>query len=248
MFVMATDITPTTSISFDPALVPSGVPELENGDRLTRAEFERRYAAMPNVKKAELIEGVVYMPSPVRLIRHGVPHGQFIVWIGNYSAATEGVLFADNASDRLDLDNEYQPDGMLYIKPECGGRITISQDDYVEGGPELVGEISSSSASYDLGPKMTVYRRSGVSEYIVWRVLERAIDWFALREGKYEKLPAGPDGVFRSEVFPGLWLDAAAMTRGHMARVMQVLSDGLASDAHRQFAAKLREAKQNAHQ
>src|SRR5437588_6466057 len=86
------------------------IPPLENGDRLTRAEFERRYEAMPDLKKAELIEGEVYVGSPVRYRQHGKPHGQIMTWIGTYSADTSGVGFGDNSSIRLDLDNEPQPD------------------------------------------------------------------------------------------------------------------------------------------
>src|SRR2546427_3449968 len=91
------------------AKMPTELPPLEGGDRLTRSEFERRYDAMPQLKKAELIEGVVYMPSPVRCKSHGQPHGQIMSWVGVYSAATPGVDFADNATLRLDPDNEPQP-------------------------------------------------------------------------------------------------------------------------------------------
>src|SRR5437763_1331075 len=145
---------------------------LEPGDRLTRDEFERRYNAMPNLKKAELIEGVVYMPSPVRLRRHGWPHFRLITWLGAYAAVTPGLIGADNATARLDLDNEPQPDTLLLIDPEWGGQARISADDYVEDAPEWVGEVSASSASFDLHAKLHVYRRNGVREYLVWRVLD----------------------------------------------------------------------------
>jgi Uma2 family endonuclease len=241
---MATDITQGDFADFDPEFVPNAIPELEQGDRLTRAEFERRYEAMPNLKKAELIRGVVYMPSPVRRRRHGRPHARFIHWLMGYEEGTPGVEAAANTSDRLDEENEPQPDAMLYVLPEFGGQVRFSKDDYVEGGPELAGEIASSSASYDLGPKMDVYREHGVKEYVVWRVLQRAIDWFVLRRGKYERLQPGPDGILRSEVFPGLWLDAAATMRGDLPRVMQVLRDGLQSEQHAEFVARLHQAKQ----
>src|SRR5689334_16684531 len=145
---------------------------LEPGDRLSRAEFERRYEAMPNLKKAELIEGVVYMPSPVRIRRHGRPNVHLCAWLGAYEAATPGVLAADNSTVRLDPDNDPQPDGLLFIDPEKGGQARISADDYLEKGPEWLGEIAASSASYDMHTKLNVYRRNGVLEYLVWRVLD----------------------------------------------------------------------------
>src|SRR5262245_7629568 len=137
--VMAHDLTTSPATPFNSLVLPGGVPELENGDRLTRAEIERRYAAMPAVKQAELSEGVVHVPSAVRVRRHGRPHAHLIHWMTSYSAETPGVEVADNSSNRLDLDNEVQPHGMLFILPECGGQVRISEDDYVEGAAELIG-------------------------------------------------------------------------------------------------------------
>ena len=119
-----------------------------------------------------------------------------------------------------------QPDAYLMIEPERGGQARISEDDYVEGAPELVAEIAASSVSYDLGKKLHAYRRNGVKEYIVWRVQDREIDWFVLREGRYEPLAPGPDGVLRSEAFPGLWLDPAALLRGDLAAVLATVRQG----------------------
>jgi Uma2 family endonuclease len=217
-------------------------PALENGDRMTRAEFERRYDAMPNLKKAELIEGVVYVPSPVTYRKHARPHLQIITWLGNFDAATAGVEGGDNASLRLDLDNEPQPDGFLMILPSHGGQARIDEDDYVAGGPELVAEVASSSASYDLHTKFNVYRRNEVREYIAWRTRDRAIDWFVQREGEYERLAPGADGYYRSEVLPGLWLDAEALIGGDMTTVLRVLEQGLASPEHAEFVARLERA------
>jgi Uma2 family endonuclease len=216
-----------------------GLPPLENGDRLTRAEFERRYAAMPHLKKAELIEGVVYVPSPVRYRRHGAPHALIIGWLVQYAAGTPGVAVSDNSTVRLDLDNEPQPDALLLIDPTCGGQARFSDDDYIEGAPELVAEVASSSASYDLHAKLHVYRRNGVREYVVWRVLERAIDWFVLQEGQYERLPVDASGLLHSTVFPGLWLDSVALLQGDLPKVLAVVQQGLASPEHAAFAARL---------
>ncbi|ETW94552.1 MAG: hypothetical protein ETSY1_34360 [Candidatus Entotheonella factor] len=215
------------------------IPPLENGDRLSRAEFERRYDAMPYLKKAELIEGIVYMPSPVRHRFHGRPHSQLIGWLIAYEAGTPGVQVGDNSTVRLDLDNEPQPDASLLINPESGGQAQISEDDYIEGAPELVLEVASSSASYDLHAKRNVYRRNGVQEYIVWRVLDEAIDWFVLRDGQYERLAPGDDGILRSIVFPGLWLAPSALIRHDIATVLATVQQGVASPEHAAFVTAL---------
>jgi Uma2 family endonuclease len=217
----------------------SAVPPLEPGDRLTRDEFERRYEAMPELKKAELIEGVVYMPSPVRARRHGRPHARIIGWLIYYEAYTAGVEVADNTTARLDLDNEPQPDAMLYIAPDRGGQVRIGPEDYIEAAPELVVEVASSSVSFDLHTKLHVYRRSGVQEYIVWRVLDSRIDWFVLRGGVYERLAADDRGVVRSERFPGLWLNADALLQGDLAATLRTLDEGVATAEHTAFVAGL---------
>jgi hypothetical protein len=211
------------------------IPLLEPGDRLTREEFERRYEAMPNLKKAELIEGVVYMPSPVRLRRHGNPHFRFIGWLSHYETHTSIVIGGDNATARLDMDNEPKPDAMLLLDPAHGGQAIITDDDYVERGPELTGEISGSTVSFDLHTKLAVYRRNGVREYVVWRVLDQQIDWFVLRAGEFVPLTPDASGILRSEVFPGLWLDAPALIRGDMPRVLEVVHQGVTSAEHAAF-------------
>ncbi len=219
------------------------IPPLENGDRLTRAEFERRYEAMPELKKAELIEGEVYMPSPVRYRRHGHPHTRLVTWLGNYETDTPGVEAGDNGSVRLDLDNEPQPDGFLIFRPDHGGQARISEDDYIEGAPELVAEVASSSASYDLGKKLDAYRRNGVREYVVWRVLDGEVDWFMNRKRRFKLMPPAADGILRSTVFPGLWLNPAALVRGDKATVKAILQQGLHSPEHAQFVARLERAR-----
>jgi Uma2 family endonuclease len=208
----------------------------------SRAEFERRYDAMPELKKAELIEAQVYLGSRVRVRQHGVPHAQLAGWLGTYTAGTPGLEAGNSSSIRLDLDNMPQPDVFLMIEPEHGGRARISEDDYVEGAPELIAEVAASRVSIELGKKLHVYRRNEVREYIVWRVQDREVDWFVLREGKYEPLSPGADGLLRSEVFPGLWLDPAALLRGDLAAVLAVVQQGLASPVHAAFAARLQGA------
>jgi len=218
------------------------VPRLNPGDRLSRPEFERRYHAMPQVKKAELIEGVVYMPSPVRFEAHGEEHVDFSTWIGVYKASTPGVRAGDNSTVRLDFENEPQPDLTLLIDPTRGGQTSLT-DGYITGPPELVAEVSASSVSIDLHDKLRAYQRNGVNEYIVWRTEEEAIDWFILRDGKYDRLPPDADGLWKSPGFPGLWLDGPAMIRGDMPAVFGALQRGLASPEHAAFVEKMKAAR-----
>jgi Uma2 family endonuclease len=209
---------------------------------LTRDEFERRYAATPDNIKAELIEGVVYMCSPVRITQHSSPLLDLITWLGVYRASTPGVEGGDNPTVRLDMDNEPQPDALLMVKPQHGGQAKVGEDGYLEGAPELVAEVAASSASYDLHDKKRAYRRNGVKEYIVWRVLDEALDWFILRRGQYEALQPDAAGLLRSEVFPGLCLDPAALLNRDLATVLKRLQDGLASPEHEDFVARLKGA------
>lgn len=235
----------TSAARVDPRPVPAApraereTPPLEAGDRLTRSEFERRYQAMPGLKKAELLEGEVYMASPVSFRRHGEPHLHLMTWLGTYLAATPGVIGADNATTRLDLDNEPQPDAVVMIEPARGGQARISDDDYIENAPELVCEVATSSVSYDLHVKLNVYRRNGVREYVVWRVAERAIDWLTLIEGQY--IPKAPDerGLLKSDIFPGLWLDGAALVDGQLAKVLAIAAEGVVSPEHSAFVLRL---------
>ena len=214
-------------------------PRLENGDRLTRSEFERRYAATPEKFKAELIEGVVYVASPVRVRNHGRPHAYIMGWLIAYVAATPKVDIADNSTVRLDLDNEPQPDALLRIEPEVGGRSRITNDDYIEGAPELTVEIAASSASYDMNAKLNAYRRNGVQEYLVWQTYENQIAWFCLQEGEYIRLQPDATGMIRSRVFPGLWLAVDALLRGDLATVLAKLQIGLETSEHGEFVDRL---------
>lgn len=217
------------------------IPPLRNGDHLDRFEFERRYDAMPEINKAELIEGVVYMLSPVSFKKHALQSTRLLGYLFIYSLQTPGTQPADNATVRLDLDNEPQPDALMLIEPSRGGR-TIFTDGYVTGGPELVAEVAASSVSIDRNAKMNAYRRNGVCEYILWRVEDNAIDWFVLRDGQYVPLMPDASGVIRSEVFPGLWLDVVGLLAEDLPRVQAVLQKGCASPEHLAFVARLNTA------
>ncbi|MBD1872403.1 Uma2 family endonuclease [Nodosilinea sp. FACHB-131] len=220
---------PTTGVTTAP---------LESGDRLTRPEFERRYKAS-TVKKAEFIEGVVYVASPLRFQQHAEPHSRLNTWIGTYAALTPGTRSGIEPTVRLDLDNEPQPDIVLLIDEVAGGQARLSPDGYLEGTPELVIEIAASSAAIDLGDKKQAYRRNGVPEYLVWQVYENRLDWFYLVDGDYQPLPIDADGIVRSATFPGLWLAETALLQGNMTQVLAVLQAGLQSPEHQQFKVDL---------
>ena len=233
---MTTAVQPRRSLAKD----DDRIPPLRNGDRLPAEEFERRFDAMPDLKKAELINGVVYMAPPVSIDDHGGPHFDLIGWLAIYRMATPGVRGGDNATLRLPLANRPQPDAFLFIEPTHGGRVRI-EDRYIVDGPEFIAEVAATSANYDLHDKKDVYRDNGVQEYVVWRVFDREIDWFVLRDGQYEPLPLSPDGFYKSEVLPGLWLDPAALIAANMPRVMQVVQQGIAGPEHAAFVASLQE-------
>jgi Uma2 family endonuclease len=153
------------------------------------------------------------------------------------------VEAGDNSTVRLDLDNTTQPDALLFVQPEYGGHVQLGEKGYIEGAPDLVAEVASSSGSFDLGRKLHAYRRNHVREYIVWRVLDQQIDWFVHRDERFERLAPSGDGILRSTVFPGLWLDPAALLRGDVYAVLTVVQQGLSSSEHGEFVARLAQAR-----
>ena len=204
---------------------PSSVTILENGDRLNREEFERRYT-VSNIKKAELIEGIVHVASPLRFTSHGKPHSQIIGWLVTYQSMVTGLEVGIEPTVRLDDDNEPQPDAVLF---RIGGNAQIDTDGYITGAPELIAEIAASTVSYDLHSKKRIYERNGVKEYIVWRTLDRQIDWFILENGEYQKLEPDDSGIIRSQEFEGLWLNVNAILQNDMSAVLKTLQTGIAS-------------------
>jgi Uma2 family endonuclease len=202
---------------------------LEPGDCMTREEFHRRYLARPDIKKAELINGVVYMPSPVRIDRHSQPHFLVIGWLAMYVALTPGVRpGGDNGTIFLEGGHEVQPDAFLW-RPEPDGAY-LNDDGYLVGAPQLIVEVSASSVSYDLHQKKEAYRANGVAEYVVWRVVDRAIDWFRLQDGEYAIVQPDDAGIVESEQFPGLRLHVTSLLAGDLAAVLSALRTGDAPD------------------
>jgi Uma2 family endonuclease len=215
---------------------------LRDGERLTRAEFMRRWEAQPELKFAERIEGVVHlMASPVSPQRHGNP-SEFIGWcLANYSMVTRGTFVAGESTFHIDGDNDIQPDHALTFEPGFGGQ-TSEDGEYISGAPELVVEVSASTVRRDLGVKFKVYRRAGVKEYLVWETKKKTIHCFVNSEGEF--LPATlNDGVFKSQAFPGLWIDVAALVADDMVKVKATSEAGLASKEHAEFVKMLAEQK-----
>jgi Uma2 family endonuclease len=196
---------------------------LESGDFMRSREFLRRYERMPRVKKAELIEGVVYMGSPVS-IRHAKPDALIQGWLVTYASRHPGTEALTNITVVLDAENTFQPDALLRLLPEHGGLTHINEDGYLAGPPELIVEVAASSASIDLRDKRRAYCRNGVREYLVWLVAEARLEWFCLEDDDYRSQLPDAQGVLHSRVFPGLRLPVAPLLAGDTAKVLAALS------------------------
>ena len=214
------------------------LPALEAGDHLDQATFHARYEAMPPDFRAELIGGVVFVPSPLR-VEHGESHALIMGWLTYYGSATPGTSVRDNATAILGDDSEPQPDATLVIEPESGGQSSVSEDGYATGPPELIVEVASSSESIDLHAKRRDYEQAGVLEYVVVVLRQRVIRWFVLHDGTYREVEADPNGLFKSTVFPGLWLDASALLRRDVRQVMATLQHGVETPEHAAFVQQL---------
>jgi Uma2 family endonuclease len=214
------------------------LPPLENGDQLDQPTFHARYQAMPEDCRAELIGGIVYMPSPQK-----VPHSkaqQLVVrWLDEYAEATPGTEALTNNTQILGPDSEPEPDACLFIAPAHGGQVQMDDNEYLHGPPEFIVEVSSSTESIDLHRKKRDYEKAGVREYVVLALRMQQVFWFVRQRGKYREVPLPRDGIFQARVFPGLWLDAEAMLRNQRSRVLAALRRGLASSEHAAFVARL---------
>lgn len=212
------------------------VPPLRAGDQLTREEFLRRWESHPRIKLAELIGGTVYMPSPVS-VDHGGMDGDVGGWLGTYKAFTPGTASERNTTSFV-LDDTPQPDLNLRLLPQYGGGSWV-EDKYLHGVPELVAEVCATSASYDLHQKYNLYQSAGIPEYLAVVVFEQEIRWHVLVDGRYQLLSPDADGLHRSRIFPGLWLDGPALLSGNLRQVLDRLQEGLRSADHDRFVATL---------
>ena len=215
---------------------PARVP-LIAGQRLRQGVFHDRYEAMPPGVRAELIGGVVDMPSPVG-DGHSAVHTNAVGWIWLYSSRTPGVDGGDDASTVLDDLAEVQPDVLLRIKPEKGGQ-TRKLGNYIGGAPELVIEVANTSRATDLGPKLADYERAGALEYIVFAIDPDEVYWHVRQGDRLVRIHPDPDGLYRSKTFPGLWLDPVALFFDDRPRLIAVLERGFATEEHAAFVAML---------
>lgn len=211
-------------------------PELHNGDKMTQAEFHRIYSQMDESVRAELIGGIVYMASPLKL-SHGQHHTFLAMLTSFYCGETPGTDTGDSVTTILGEESEPQPDLFVRILPEHGGQSRTTEDNYVEGAPELIIEVADSSVSLDLHSKRRDYIQAGVPEYLVLNVKEGRLHWFDLRTDQARKPDA--DGICRMAMFPGLWIHEAAVCQRDHATGVAALQAGLKSDAHAAFVAEL---------
>ena len=214
------------------------LPPLENGDRLDQETFHERYEAMPSAVRAELIGGTVYMASPQKR-RHARSQATLVWWLGEYEAATAGTEVLVNSTAILGPESQPEPDACLLIVPEHGGQTWEDEEGYLHGAAELNAEVSWATESIDLHGKKSDYEKAGVREYLVAALRQQQVFRFVRRRGKFRNLLPGSDGVIRSEVFPGLWLDPDALLRRDRKRLLAVLRQGLSAPEHAAFVTKL---------
>ena len=220
-----------------PLAAPVSTPPLLEGDSQTSEEFLRRWEQMPDVRRAELIDGIVFIPSPISR-DHDAFRAFFAAWLSLYATATPGCYPGLDATWRMGDRQVPQPDAVLVILPEYGGQSKIAGD-YYSGAPELIVEVAVSSHSRDFGAKKRLYEQMGVREYLIAVPREERLVSLALTPEGYRPQEADSDGAFRSICFPGLQLDFRALWRLDLQRMNSVLQQGLATAEHADFAAHL---------
>jgi Uma2 family endonuclease len=225
----------------EPTLLGNARRTLVEGERLDQPTFHALYEGLPPGVRAELIGGVVYMPSPVGRA-HGRAQIPLVVWLDYYAENTPGIEVLDNTTTILSWKSEAQPDLLLRVLPRCGGR-TINRKGFIRGAPELVVEVAKATRYVDLGPKLADYEQAGVLEYFVRALGPDEILWYEQRQGALARKTMGADGIYRSEVFPGLWLDPKALVTGDRPRLCAVIDLGCATPEHAAFVARLAAAR-----
>jgi Uma2 family endonuclease len=165
-----------------------------------------------------------------------------LVWLSYYQENTLGVEALHSVSTVLDLGREPQPDALLRILPEYGGRTQIDRR-FVRGVPELIVEVSHTTRFADLGPKFDDYEHAGVLEYVVRALGPDEVVWFVLREGRFVELALDSEGILRSATFPGLWLKPQALIEGNTRAIRALLDRGMSTPEHKAFLEQLAAAR-----
>lgn len=210
---------------------------------MSQKRFHALYQMMPQDFRAELVDGIVFVCEPLGQ-SHGRHHIRFSSLVDAYQSATPGVQAFDNTSVILGTHDEVQPDICLRIHPERGGQSKDSSDNnYIVGAPELIIEIASSSYSIDLHMKKQRYQKAGVNEYIVLCLNPFALHWFCLKDGP--TIVSDRDGIKRSRVFPGLWVDENGMRNMDYEVTKRVLEEGISSAGHADFVRQLSGIEEN---
>jgi Uma2 family endonuclease len=214
---------------------------LREGDRLTRDEFLRRWEQMPDLTRAELIDGVVHLPSPLTTV-HGLFHFRVSAWLGFYVAATPGCTAGIAETWLMESKSAPQPDLALRIDPKLGGQSSL-EGEYAAGSPELIVEISHTTRPRDVGPKLRLYERSGVQEYLTVVPRRKELIWRQLFDGKYRNIAPDEEGVLQSRVFPGLWLNPAALWEDDLPGISATVQRGVSTSSHQEFVRRLASGK-----
>lgn len=203
----------------------SSVPPLESGDVLDADEYWRRYQSTPVGLKAERIRNRVFIMSPLRAVQHGNPHALLSLWLGTYALEFSSLTVSNNATIRLNAENDPQPD-LCMIRRD--GQTHYDEDGYLIGPPELIVEIAGSSASYDFGEKRDVFDAAGVAEYLVYETVGGRIAWWTRQNGALHEI-VPENGNYQSQMFTGLWLDSDALRSCDATKLIATLRSGLES-------------------
>ncbi len=214
--------------------------QLSEGMPLSRAEFDQ----LGECRGLERLNGRLCLPpAAFRHRDHGQPHAILAFWATSYIASTSGIEISVASTVKMDADNDPEPDLSLFRTKSFGGRVILDPEGYLVGAPELAAEVSASTTYKDLTVKYKLYQKHGVNEYIVWNTEVGKFDWFELHDGRYQLRPTPEDGIYRSSVFPGLWLDYQSLQAFDYQGVLATLQSGFATPEHAKFVQQLAVAR-----
>ena len=216
---------------------PPGPPV--DGDCLSVNEFLRRYLPYRRHLKAELINGLVSLNRGVRADLEDLSNSVIQSWVRSYAGLTPGTRMDVNTIVILAWDTVPQPNIVLRVLSENGGKSRMTDGGTLKDAPELMVDFTTSHQTFDIRDKLGAFRRHGVAEYLVWWANDQKLDWFCLEQGKYALNLPDSNGVLTSPSFPGLRLNLSALLNRNSAAVMATLRRSLESSEHAGFVARL---------